>query len=366
MREVEMSGFGNNEFEMTTASSNNSYVKDGRLYIMPTLTEDVIGQQAVFDGYTFNLTGCTYNLTHPAPTTTSLVPSPSASASGNATTGTNGTISTPNTLTPEMKAYLKACSATSNSSTGAIIHPIQSARLSTRNSASIKYGRVSIRAKLPKGDWIWPALWMLPKDGGVYGEWPRSGEIDIMEARGNGPRYGRQGINYVRGSLNWGPSPALNAVAKTYGAWHVRRASYDQDFHDYVLEWTEKFMRIYVDSRLHYMLDMRLGQPFFDRGDFPKVMFNGSAAVEVVDPWVNGTRGVAPFDQSFYLIMNVAVGGTNGWFPDGVGDKPWLDQSPTAMRDFALKKAEWFSTWPSKPEDRAMVVDSVKMWQKCK
>ena len=45
------------------------------------------------------------------------------------------------------------------------------------------------------------------------------------------------------------------------------------------------------------------------------------------DPWVNGTANVAPFDQPFYLIMNVAVGGTNGWFPDGVGNKPWLDGS---------------------------------------
>jgi hypothetical protein len=63
--------------------------------------------------------------------------------------------------------------------------------------------------------------------------------------------------------------------------------------------------------------------------------------------------------------MNVAVGGTNGWFPDRIGDKPWLDGSATAMRDFALKQSDWYATWPADVERRALVVDYVKMWQKC-
>lgn len=65
-------------------------------------------------------------------------------------------------------------------------NPIRSARLRTVNSFSAKYGRVVIRAKMPKGDWIWPAIWMLPKHA-EYGSWPSSGEIDIVESRGNGP-----------------------------------------------------------------------------------------------------------------------------------------------------------------------------------
>ena len=73
----------------------------------------------------------------------------------------------------------------------------------------------------------------------------------------------------------------------------------------------------------------------------------------------------APFDQEFYLIMNVAAGGTSGWFPDGVGDKPWLDQSSTAIRDFTEKQATWSATWPSSEDDRAMRVKSVKMWKLC-
>jgi hypothetical protein len=100
------------------------------------------------------------------------------------------------------------------------------------------------------------------------------GEIDIMEARGNGPSYPNQyvilstipfqsshrlfpanciitdlfntnrGSNYVRGSLNWGPLSWLNAVYKTFGWWSLRRGSYDQDFHSYVLEWDQDFMYV--------------------------------------------------------------------------------------------------------------------------
>lgn len=137
--------FSNKEFEMTTGSENNSFVRDGVLYIVPTLTEDIIGERAIFDGYTYNITGCT-------------------------------------------NSNLTSCSAISNATTKAVIPPVQSARITTRFSHSIRYGKVEIRARLPRGDWLWPALWMLPTDY-EYGAWPVSGEIDIMESRGNGPEY---------------------------------------------------------------------------------------------------------------------------------------------------------------------------------
>lgn len=63
-----------------------------------------------------------------------------------------------------------------------------------------------------------------------------------MEARGNGPQYPKQGINFVRGSLNWGPMIELNRVWETYGWWAMRRGSFDQDFHTYALEWDQGFM----------------------------------------------------------------------------------------------------------------------------
>ncbi|KAI0925381.1 hypothetical protein AcV7_005639 [Taiwanofungus camphoratus] len=321
LQEVDMGGFGNGEFEMTTNSPNNSYVQDGYLYIVPTLTSDVIGYNNVLNGYTYNVTGCT---------------------------STN----------------LTSCGAVSNQTAGTVINPVMSARLSTRKSHSIKYGKVEIVAKLPRGDWLWPALWMLPVDD-VYGAWPASGEIDIIESRGNGPEYKAQGVNYVRSSLNWGPFSFLNGVYKTYGWWTKRRSTFADGFHTYAVEWTPKFIRMYVDTRLDHMLELSFNKPFFERGDFPPTIENGSTYIATPNPWVNGTPNVAPFDQPFYLIMNVAVGGTSGWFPDGVGNKPWLDGSLTAMSDFANKQGEWYATWPQNTQDRALVIDSVKMWQSC-
>ncbi|KAJ7245552.1 hypothetical protein C8J57DRAFT_1362355, partial [Mycena rebaudengoi] len=67
---------------------------------------------------------------------------------------------------------------------------------------------------------------------------------------------------------------------------------------------------------------------------------------------------------AFYLIMNVAVGGTNGWSPDGL-EKLWLDGSMTAPRDFLQVKGQWHPSWPQDNERCAMVIDSVKMWEKC-
>ncbi len=141
---------------MTTSSANNSFVRDGRLYIVPTLTEDVIGSNNVLGSppFVYNITGCT---------------------DANATN----------------------CGAVSNASANAVIPPVMSARIHTRGHYAIQYGRVEITAKLPRGDWLWPALWMLPVDD-KYGPWPRSGEIDIMEARGNGPDYKAQYVHPSR------------------------------------------------------------------------------------------------------------------------------------------------------------------------
>ncbi len=62
---------------------------------------------------------------------------------------------------------------------------------------------------------------------------------------------------------------------------------------------------------------------FWQLGGFPPTIVNGSTVVAVTDPWVTSKQKNAPFDQDFYLILSVAVGGRNGWFPDGVGGKTW-------------------------------------------
>ena len=75
-----------------------------------------------------------------------------------------------------------------------------------------------------------------------------------MEARGNGIEYQGQGVNFVRSSLNYGPMSTL--LAKIYGWQSAKRVGYDQAFHTYTLEWTDKWIRVSVDNRINAMLDL--------------------------------------------------------------------------------------------------------------
>ncbi|GFZ47910.1 hypothetical protein JCM24511_05657 [Saitozyma sp. JCM 24511] len=348
--EVRTDGYGNHEFEWTTASSNNSFVKDGVLYIVPTLTADALGAAAITNGYTLNLTS-------------------------------DGTCTSSN---------VSECVAVSNSSTNSIVNPVQSARLVTRGKVSIKYGKVEVTARMPLGDWLWPAIWMLPQNN-TYGAWPASGEIDyiharyalssyslrlkIAESRGNAPSYPGGGVDKIQGGIHWGPLPQFDSWWKTFGTQQNRIRGYHQDYHKYTLEWDERYLSIYIDNRVYSTLDLSMNQPFWNRGNFPTYYVNGTDTLKLSNPWVLGTGNASPFDQSFYLILNVAVGGTNGFFPDNVGGKPWADSSLTAMgvrqmssaerTDFWSAKDRWYPTWPSDPTQRGMAVQSVRMWQKC-
>lgn len=100
----------------------------------------------------------------------------------------------------------------------------------------------------------------------------------------------------------------------------------------------------------------------WDRGGFGEKKINKSA---LFDPWSATGRANTPFDQSFYLILNVAVGGTNGFFEDGVANKPWVDASINAPKEFFDARELWRHTWPDSTE-RGMTVRNVKMWKQGK
>ncbi|KAH7877142.1 concanavalin A-like lectin/glucanase domain-containing protein [Lentinula edodes] len=331
-RTVELGGFGNGEFEIMTNKDENLKIENSQLYLIPTLTSASIGNtSAIFNGYTYDL--------------------------GDDCTTSNET----------------ACSVTSDSSTKTVIPPVQSARISTNGTYSLKYGRVQVRAKTPTGDWLWPSIWMLPVNN-TYGAWPLSGEIDIMESRGNSITYPDQGVNYVRSSLNYAPLASLLSQSTMYGWWFTKRldsSSWNTGFHTYTLEWTDQWMRMYVDSRLQAMLDISLKsskESFFNRAGYPSTAINSSSgdtvAVENIYDEAGGGWN-APFDQEFYLIIQLAVGGTSGWFPDGAGGKMWTDGSTEAMYDFAEAQDEWYASWPTSEDDKALRVDWVKMWNMC-
>lgn len=205
-----------------------------------------------------------------------------------------------------------SCAIRSNSTEGTMIPPVRSARLVTKGKKSIRYGKVEITAKLPTGDWLWPAIWMMPENS-TYGEWPRSGEIDIVESRGNGYDYPEGGKDWMTSTLHWGPSWLADAYWKTTAGRHLRRTDYTKEFNTFGLEWSEDYIFTYLNSRLVQTLytGFKKNKNMWELGQFSKMSENKSL---LDNPWVNTTSHNAPFDQSFYLILNVAVGARNGWF----------------------------------------------------
>lgn len=247
------------------------------------------------------------------------------------------------------------CVASTNTTNGTIINPVKSGRINSKLGANIKFGRVEVEAKLPAGDWLWPAIWMMPTTS-VYGAWPASGEIDIMESRGNNYTFPQGGNNVVSSTLHWGPVPAADMWYKNNVKRSALHTTYAKGFHTFGVEWSEKYIFSYIDTRLLQVMYVNFNKGFWDKGHFAPATDNGTA---LINPWGSGTKA-APFDQNFFLILNVAVGGTNGWFGDGYNGKPWVDLAPDAKLQFWNARNQWGPTWNP---DGQMIIKSVKMWQ---
>ncbi|CAI6331820.1 unnamed protein product [Periconia digitata] len=325
--EVQMAGYGTGAFDWTTTDQKNSFTDSEGLHIVPTITTEStdLTEDQLLNGYSLNLTK----------------------------SGGDGTCTSDD--------YLQ-CSIRSNASTGAILPPVRSARLSTKGKKSIRYGRIEVVAKMPRGDWLWPAIWMMPEDS-KYGPWPASGEIDIAELRGNSYEY-PLGRDALTSTIHWGPTTKTDAYWSTYGHKFLRRTDYSKDFHTFGLQWSEDTMFMYLDNRMKQVFYMKFDdkRTMWDKGGFSGATANNSV---IENPWKSTGRGNTPFDEKFYLILNVAVGAQNGWFFDGKNGKPWVDNGPTAARDFIKAKDQWLPTW-GEGNDRGMTVKSVKMWQEGK
>ena len=147
-----------------------------------------------------------------------------------------------------------------------------SGRVRTKHRGDWKYGRFDIRAKLPEGQGIWPAIWMMPTEQ-KYGAWASSGEIDIMELKGQEP-------NRVLGTLHFGGRWPKNRSAS--GKYEMPSGKFSDDYHVFGLEWREGKMTWLIDDRPYQTM----------------TKWDSEAA-----PFP------APFDQPFHLVLNVAVGG---------------------------------------------------------
>jgi hypothetical protein len=153
-----------------------------------------------------------------------------------------------------------------------------SARMITKNKKVFKFGRIDIRAKLPKGKGIWPALWMLGNNIDAV-SWPACGEIDILELLGQEP-------NKIYGTVHWGAN--FNSRSNKGNSYILNGGSFDQQFHVYSAIWEQDSIKILVDDQQFFQ---------FSKSDV------GTA------PY--------PFNADFFFIFNIAVGGNWPGSPDG-------------------------------------------------
>lgn len=160
-----------------------------------------------------------------------------------------------------------------------------SSKILTRGKKFFKFGRIDIRAKLPKGQGIWPAFWMLPQDN-IYGGWPTSGEIDIMEMIGHQ-------ANRTYGTLHFGPGPGSTQLGGNYT---LPSGIFNDQFHVFSIIWQNNSIQWLVDN----------------------VPYSTHTNAEV-------GAATYPFNENFFLIFNMAVGGNWPGSPDATTSFPqWL------------------------------------------
>lgn len=159
-----------------------------------------------------------------------------------------------------------------------------SARINSKGKMFTKYGKIEASISFPSGAGTWPAFWMMPESN-VYGTWPKSGEIDIMEHVGSSPTMISHAVHTANKNGNLGNN------------WYNRqyRDNTENNFHKYSIIWGDETIQFYIDD------------------------------VKSVTLWRNLTEDYKgwPFDQNFYLILNLALGGTmGGTIDDAIFDNP--------------------------------------------
>ena len=161
-----------------------------------------------------------------------------------------------------------------------------SGRINTQNKHDFKYGLFEARIKFPKGQGFLPAFWMMPTDENLYGQWPKCGEIDIVEVLGN-----KTDTSY--GTIHYG-----NPHSESQGKYTLKKGNFSDEYHIFSAEWEPGKINWYVDGVL----------------------------VHTENDWYSAAEGQgevtypAPFDQPFYIILNLAVGGNWPGNPDETTD----------------------------------------------
>lgn len=186
-----------------------------------------------------------------------------------------------------------------------------SGRISTQNKHAFTYGIFECKAKVPSGAGYLPAFWLMANDENVYGQWPRCGEIDCMEVMGQEP-------DKLYGTIHFGnPHSESQGTIKTAQLDSpYKLKDFSEDYHTFACEWLPGKIIWYVD-----------GKKFHEEQN-----------------WYSTTEGVgrisypAPFDQPFYIILNLAVGGSWVGNPDssteyGEGNEYFVDYVRVYQKD---------------------------------
>ncbi len=165
------------------------------------------------------------------------------------------------------------------------VRQFSSGMVSSPDLASFTTGWFEVRARVPEGQGLWPAIWMSPNDS-VYGRWPASGEIDLMEVRGQTPNVVRVNAHYLDGSARRAQNPRDIVAAPGSG--------FADSFHTFGLRWEP--------GRMVFMID--------------------GLEQHVIEDWTSSVGpGDAPFDQPFFFRLNLAIGGNYPGAPDN--STPW-------------------------------------------
>lgn len=194
------------------------------------------------------------------------------------------TTSTDNVFTRDGKLVIKAIKTEKENRTKYTTYT--SGKVTGKKKTDFTYGKVVVSAKVPEGQGLWPAIWMMPTDEGHYGQWPKCGEIDIMEVLGND-------VSTAYGTLHFG-----EPHGEIQGTWGLTGQTYADSFHEYSVEWEPGEIRWYIDGNLY----------------------------NTANDWFTAVKGEdekpypAPFDQPFFVQMNLAVGGTWPGNPDETTD----------------------------------------------
>lgn len=198
-----------------------------------------------------------------------------------------------------------------------------SGRVNTQNKHNFKYGLFEARAKVPAGQGFLPAFWMMPANENLYGQWPRCGEIDIMEVLGNDTK-----TSY--GTIHYG-----NPHSESQGKHTLEQGNFSDEYHIFSVEWEPGKINWYVDGIL----------------------------MHTENDWYSATEGQgeitypAPFDQPFYIILNLAVGGNWPGNPDETTD---IDNAAFMVDYVKVYQKDSYDENVEKPEKEVILRDPDK------